>query len=121
MNERNIMNFIPKIGDIHMIDLPDSGEYCLHGLHPGVIYNKVGSNYRVVPITENKDNLHWCEYPIEKGRCGMYKDSKLKLDQMRPVSKEKIKSRLGSADIDIIEAISKYLILEAENLKRKAA
>jgi mRNA-degrading endonuclease toxin of MazEF toxin-antitoxin module len=121
IHQNEITDFIPRVGDIHMIDFPDNGEFCLNGIHPGVIYRKVGSNYRVVPITENKDNLHWCEYPVEKGRCGMYKDSKLKLDQIGPVSKEKIKRKLGTADREIIGAISKYLVLEAEGLRKRAA
>lgn len=119
--KKRISNFIPKVGQIYMIDLQIIGKYCLHGLHPCVIYNMVGSNYNVVPISENKGNLHWCEYPIELGRCGMYKNSKLKLDQMRPISKEKIKYQIGTADNDIIDAISNYLILQASNLKKQVA
>ena len=121
MNVKEITDFIPEIGDICLIELPENGKYCLHGLHPGVIYNRVGSNFNVVPITNKKDKLHWCEYPIEKGRCSLNKNSKLKLDQMRPISIEKVKHKIGTADNEIIKAISRYLILEAKNLEKRAA
>lgn len=100
--------YIPEIFDITEVDLPYQGKNCLYGSRPCVIYDKIGSNYRIVPIKNNNGKLHWCEYPIEKGRCNLRKNSKLKLDQEKNVSIEQIKFKIGKADNDIKKAISNY-------------
>lgn len=112
-----INNFCPRVGDICPIDLPKCGENCLFGLHLCVVYRRYGSNYMVVPITSNRKDLHFCEYPIDRGRCGMYKNSKLKLDQIRPVSMELITRRVRhKADEGIMKAIGDFYLLEAQNI-----
>ena len=77
--------------------------------------------YKVVPITSNKKKLYWCEYPIEKGRGNIDKDSKFKFDQIARVSREKILYKIGIADKGMLNALSKYLKIEANSIDRLAA
>ncbi|WAC11236.1 type II toxin-antitoxin system PemK/MazF family toxin [Dyadobacter pollutisoli] len=107
-----------KIGDICLVKLPKCGKYCLHGLHKCVICGRSGSNYVVAPISSNRKELKLCEYPVEAGRCGMAWDSKIKLDQIRPVSAELVLKRdQNRADEGMLKAISNYLKKEAEEIE----
>ena len=102
-------NYKPAIYDIALVNLPYQGEFSLYGPHPCVIYNRIGCNFRIVPITNYKEKLYWCEYPLEKGRCNLNKRSKLKLDQEKNVSIEQIICKIGIADNEIKKAIKEYL------------
>lgn len=111
--------YIPQIFDIVEVNLPYQGENCLYGNRPCVIYDKIGSNYRIVPIKNDNGKLYWCEYPIAKGRCNLKKSSKLKLDQEKNVSIEQILFKIGEADRDIIEFISNYFIKVASKISNR--
>lgn len=111
------VNYIPSIYDVAWVNLPFQGEFSLHGYHPCVIYEKIGSNYRIVPISSCKGNIQWCEYPLEEGRCNLKKKSKLKLDQDKNVSIEQIKYKIGIADNNIRIIIKDFLINRANNIQ----
>ena len=121
IEQGRIIDFIPNFGDICLVQLHPVGKYCLKGNHYCVIYDKVGPIFNVVPITKNQGKLYHCEYPIQKGRCGLYKNSKLKLDQIQAVSEEQIIDKLSRADKGILSAIGKYLITEANKIYKKIA
>lgn len=121
VNIDNIKKENPEVGDIWMVELQPSGNYCLHGNHFCVILDKIGSNYRIAPITINKNNIHIGEFSLPKGKFGLYKDSKLVLHQIRPISIETLKYKFNKVDNETLRVIAKYLIHQGRGIFPHAA
>lgn len=105
------LNKMPKTGEIWMVELPNNNGFCLNGFHRCIVIKKFGSTVQVVPISENRNNIHYGELPIDKGKYGLTKDSKIKMAQYTTVTIENFKCRKGRVDREILKSI-KYFILE---------
>lgn len=100
----------PKLGEIWLVDLPQNNGFCLHGLHRCVVIKKFGSTVQVVPISGNRNNIHYGDIPIDRGKCNLTKESKIKMCQYTTVTIENFKSIKGKADKTILKKIKDFIL-----------
>lgn len=111
--EINIKKF--HLGNIYIIDLPKDNGCCLSGKHHCVIIKQFGSTVQVVPISTNRNNLHYGELPIDVGKLKKCKKLKLKIGQLTTVSVEKIEKYIGKIDRQTLMSIKNFIQLEIVN------
>lgn len=87
----------------------DDNSRRLKGVHPCFVINKVGDTVIVVPISENKNNIHWSEVAIPAGEGNLKKDSKLKVAQISALDTNYLISKKGIASKKTISNVLKQL------------
>lgn len=111
----------PKLGEIWMVDLPQNNGFCLHGLHMCIVVKKFGSTVQVIPISRNRNNIHYGEIPIDKGKCRLSENSKIKMCQYTTVTIEKFKYVKGKADKEVLKQIRDFILEDIVKFIDKAA
>ncbi|MFN4285172.1 MAG: type II toxin-antitoxin system PemK/MazF family toxin [Lacibacter sp.] len=111
----------PKLGEIWLVNLPMNNGYCLNGRHPCFVVRKFGNTVQVIPISENKNNIHFAEIPIDRGKCNLIKNSKLKMCQYTSVTIENFIHIIGKADRQTIEKIENFILHNIVNFIKRAA
>lgn len=108
-----------RLGDLYIIDLPKQNGCCLEGLHHCVIIKRFGSTVQVVPISTNRNNLHYGEIPIDVGEANKSKKLKLKVGQLTSVSVDRIIKYIGKTDKKTLTAIKDFIEKEIVNFISK--
>ncbi len=111
----------PKLGEIWMVDLPKNNGFCLHGLHRCIVIKKFGSTVQIVPISENRNNIHYAEIPIDRGKCNLTKNSKIKMCQYTTITIENFKYIKGKADKETLNKIRNFILEDIVKFIDKAA
>lgn len=104
-----------NLGDEYIIDLPPDNGYCLSGKHHCVIIKQFGSTVQVVPISTNRNNIHYGELPIDVGEGNKCKKLKLKIGQLTTVSIDRIDKYIGRVNKKILRDIKDFIQLEIVN------
>lgn len=117
--ETNII--YPKTGEVWLVDLPKNNGYCLSGKHPCLVVRKFGNTVQIIPISENKNNLHFAEIPIDRGKCNLNKHSKIKICQYTSVTIENFIHRIGNADKEILKKVVDFILELIVNYIQTAA
>jgi mRNA-degrading endonuclease toxin of MazEF toxin-antitoxin module len=115
----NVVN--PKLGEIWMVDLPKNNGFCLHGPHRCIVIKRFGSTVQIVPISENRNNIHYAEIPIDRGKCNLKKDSKIKMCQYTSATIENFKNIKGKADRATLKKIRDFILEDIVNFIDQAA
>jgi hypothetical protein len=103
------------LGDEYIIDLPKNNGCCLSGKHHCVIIKRFGSTIQVVPISTNRDNLHYGELPIDVGKDNQCRKLKLKVGQLTTVSIDRVDKYIGRVNKEILRTIKDFIQLEIVN------
>lgn len=111
----------PKTGEVWLVDLPKNNGYCLKGKHPCLVIRKFGNTVQLIPISENKNNLHFAEIPIDRGKCNLIKNSKIKMCQYTSVTIEKFIHRIGKADKETLDKVKDFILKGIVNHIQTAA
>jgi hypothetical protein len=99
------------LGEEYIIDLPKDNGCCLSGKHHCIVIKRFGSTVQVVPISKDRDNIHYGELPIDVGEKSRQKKLKIKVGQLTTVSIEYI----GRVNKEILKAIKDFIQLEIVN------
>lgn len=111
-----------SLGDEYIIDLPKQNGACLSGRHHCIIIKRFGSTVQVVPISTNRNNLHYGELPIDVGEIKKDRRLKLKVGQLTSVSIENIETYIGKVNSSILKAIKDFIKAEiVDFIDRKVA
>lgn len=105
----------PKTGEVWLVDLPKNNGYCLSDKHPCLVIRKFGNTVQLVPISENKNNIHFAEIPIDRGKCNLKKNSKIKMCQYTSVTIENFIHRIGEADKETLNKIKDFILEDIVN------
>lgn len=111
----------PKLGEVWLVNFPFNNGFCLKGKHPCLVIRKFGKTVQVIPISENKNNIHFAEIPIDRGKCNLTKNSKLKMCQYTSVSIENFIHKIGKAEKEILEKIENFILQDILNFIKKIA
>lgn len=103
------------LGEEYIIDLPKDNGCCLSGKHHCVVIKRFGSTVQVVPISTDRDNIHYGELPIDVGEKSRQKKLKLKVGQLTTVSIDRIDKYIGRVNKEILKAIKDFIQLEIVN------
>ena len=98
-----------SLGQEYIIDLPKQKGACLSGRHHCIIIKQFSSTVQVVPISTNRNNLHYGELPIDVGKINKDRNLKLKVGQLTSVGIENIETYIGKANRDILKAIKDFI------------
>ncbi|TAD82339.1 MAG: type II toxin-antitoxin system PemK/MazF family toxin [Bacteroidetes bacterium] len=85
----NVIN--SKRGEIWLVNLPKNIGFPLHGPHRCIVNKKFGSTVQIVPISENRNNTLYAKIPIDRSKCNLRKDSKIKVCQYTSATIENFK------------------------------
>lgn len=111
--KKNHKNFY--LGEEYIIDLPKDNGCCLSGKHHCVIIKRFGSTVQVVPISTNRDNIHYGELLIDIEKNDQCKKLKIKVGQLTTVSIDRIGKYIGRVNIEILRIIKDFIQLEIVN------
>ncbi len=106
---------IPERGDLIVVDLEPTIGHEIRKARPCVVvqrdaFNRYGSTTIVCPVTDAKGRAETIvEILIPATVGGATKDSLVRCDQVRTVSVERLRSRLGSVPPDVMERIDSGL------------
>ncbi len=103
------------LGEEYIVDLPKNNGCCLSGKHHCVIIKQFGSTVQVVPISTNRNNLHYGDLPFDVPEKNKDKKLKLKIGQLTTVSIDRIKKYKGRVDKSILKTIKDFIQLEIVN------
>jgi mRNA-degrading endonuclease toxin of MazEF toxin-antitoxin module len=112
MNKNKIC---PRTGEVWLVDLPKNNGYCLSGRHPCLVIRKFGNTVQVIPISENKNNVHFAEIPIDRGKCNLIKHSKIKMCQYTSVTIENFIHIIGKADKETLNKVRNFILNDVVN------
>lgn len=101
----------PRTGEVWLVDLPNNNGYCLQGKHPCLVIRQFGSTVQLIPISGSKNNIHFADIPIDRGKCNLKKDSKIKMCQYTTVTIEKFIHRIGNADNEILNKVRNFILV----------
>lgn len=118
MSKKNIN---PILGEVWLVAFPINDGYCLKGKHPCIVIRRFGNTVQVIPISENKGNIHFADIPIDRGKCNLAKNSKLKMCQYTSVTIENFIHRIGKADKETLEKVENFILQDIVNYIRKVA
>jgi mRNA-degrading endonuclease toxin of MazEF toxin-antitoxin module len=98
------------LGHTYIVDLPKNNGYCLSGLHHCVVIKRIGSTAIVVPISTNRNNIHYGEIAIENETNFITdKKYKLKVGQITSVSTDKIIRYIRQENKENIRNIENFI------------
>ncbi len=96
MKQNNKTDFSPNRGDIYYADFGQQLDVITNGIHPCVIFKKIGNIAQVIPITSFRGILHWSEKILQVGETELPNESILKAGEIRPIGLDKIqRKKLG--------------------------
>lgn len=104
-----------KRGDIWLVNLDPTVGHEIKKSRPGVIIqNDIGNKYSpitiIAPVTSQKiDAVFPFETFISKKNSGLEKDSKVLLNQIRAIDKNRLSKRIGRVDYWSLEKIDEAL------------
>lgn len=104
-----------NIGEIYWVNFKGAG-HLQNGWHPAVIVqNNVGNRFSptisVVPITSQRKAELPTHVKIEKGMCGLPKDSTAQCEGQRPVNKSDIGEYIGEVNSMVMKQIAKGCLI----------
>lgn len=111
----------PKTGEVWLVDLPKNNGYCLKGKHPCLVIRRFGNTVQLIPISENKNNIHFAEIPIDRGKCNLNKHSKIKMCQYTSITIENFIHRIGKADKETLKKVKDFILEGIVNFIQTAA
>jgi mRNA interferase MazF len=99
-----------KQGDIYLINLNPAIHSEIGKTRPGVILSVNAMNLHsprliIAPITSSIGKIYPFEILLDGGQvvaCGLDKDSKIMLDQMRSIDKRRLTKRIGMVDHELL-------------------
>ena len=104
-----------KRGDIWLVNLDPTVGHEIKKSRPAVIVqNDIGNHYSpitiIAPITSQlKEKLYPFEAQLPKEYTGLSKDSKVLMNQIRAVDKERLIKRVGTVKEELLEDVNKAL------------
>ncbi|MBU5269478.1 type II toxin-antitoxin system PemK/MazF family toxin [Clostridium cochlearium] len=111
-----------KRGDIYLADLGDSKGGIIGGMRPVLviqnnIVNKFSPTVLVVPLASNSKNRKLPIHVVITKSFGLSLDSIILLEQIKAISKTKIKEKLGHASSEIMVEVEKAMNLVTSQSK----
>ena len=109
-----------KKGDVFMVDLSPVVGSEQGGLRPAVVVqNDVGNKFSPTTIVACvTSKLHKAKLPthimLHSAICPLKQDSILLLEQLRTIDKSRLKEKLGTLNLDLIEQINNALIISLQ-------
>ena len=104
-----------KRGDVWLVNLDPTVGHEIKKSRPGIIIqNNVGNKYSsvtiIAPITsQDVDRVYPVEVLLKKGMASLKKDSKVLLNQIRAIDKQRLVKKLGRVNEDIIYDVDNAL------------
>jgi mRNA interferase MazF len=108
-------------GEIRLVDLDPTRGAEANTRRPAVIVSNDGANttaerlgrgvITVVPVTSNTHRVHPFQVLLDAATTGLDRDSKAQAEQVRSVAVERIGTRVGALDGELIAALDEALRL----------
>ncbi len=104
-----------KRGDIWLVNLDPTTGHEIRKARPAVIIqNDLGNKYSpitiIAPITsQNTEKIYPFEVLLRKKTCGLGKDSKVLLNQIRAIDKRRIIKKIGKANPETSDKIDEAI------------
>lgn len=106
----------PSRGDVWLIDLRPVRGREQDGVRPAMVLSVDKFNHGpadlviVVPITTKRKNIP-THVPVPKGEAGLTEDSYIKCEDLRSISKERLRTYLGSLEYPHVERVQLFVRL----------
>lgn len=106
-------------GDVYVVDLDPAHGVAASRVRPAVVISNDAANraaqrsgrgvVTIIPICSTSGRVHPFQVRLPAAACGLAVDSKAQADQVRSVSAERLRWRLGSVPADVLRRIDDAL------------